>query len=203
MFHIPHRMALKTGDILLFDEQPNSCSIWFIDTCIRWCTHSKFSHAGIIIVDPEWAPKGTYVWDSSKHVHPDPQDNKIKFGIALVKIEDYLSNIDGKQQLYKRSPKNPEVYRRFTPEKLRELHDKVYGKHYDLDPVHWFAGLIHSLIPRSTKEFFCSAFVSYVLTEVGVLHEDTDWTVVSPAMLADDALRLNWLCPYTKEEKYP
>ncbi len=196
-------MALKTGDILLFDEQPNSCSIWFIDTCIRWCTHSKFSHAGIIIVDPEWAPKGTYVWDSSKHVHPDPQDNKIKFGIALVKIEDYLSNIDGKQQLYKRSPKNPEVYRRFTPEKLRELHDKVYGKHYDLDPVHWFAGLIHSLIPRSTKEFFCSAFVSYVLTEVGVLHEDTDWTVVSPAMLADDALRLNWLCPYTKEEKYP
>ena len=196
-------MALKTGDILLFDEQPNSCSIWFIDTCIRWCTHSKFSHAGIIIVDPEWAPKGTYVWDSSKHVHPDPQDNKIKFGIALVKIEDYLSNIDGKQQLYKRSPKNPEVYRRFTPEKLRELHDKVYGKHYDLDPVHWFAGLIHSLIPRSTKEFFCSAFVSYVLTEVGVLHEDTDWTVVSPAMLADDALRLNWLCPYTKEKKYP
>ena len=194
---------LRTGDILLFNENPKRCLFWWIDSCIRWCTNSPYSHVGLVIVDPEWAPKGTYVWDSSRHVHPDPQDNKIKFGIALVKIEYYLNNIDGKQQLYKRSPKNPEVYKRFTPEKLRELHDKVYGKHYDLDPAHWLAGLVHSLIPRSTKEFFCSAFVSYALTQMGILHADTDWTVVSPGMLSVDCNTLDWLCPYTQEEKYP
>lgn len=196
-------MDLQTGDILLFNEYPRKCMFWWIDWCIRWCTNSPYSHAGLVIVDPEWAPQGTYVWDSSKHVHPDPQDKKIKFGIALVKLEDYLNDIDGRQQLYKRSPKDPEVYKRFTPEKLRDLHDKVYGKHYDLDPEHWLAGLVHSLIPRSTKEFFCSAFVSYALTEIGVLHADTDWTVVSPAMLSANCDRLDWLCPYTKEEKYP
>lgn len=196
-------MALRTGDILLFNEHPKSCMFWWIDSCIRWCTHSPYSHAGLVIVDPEWAPKGTYVWDSSKHVHPDPQDNKIKFGIALVRLEDYLNDIDGRQQLYKRSPADPKVYEQFTPEKLRELHDKVYGKHYDLDPGHWLAGLVHSLIPRSTKQFFCSAFVSYALTQIGVLHPNTDWTVVSPAMLSACSHRLDWLCPYTKEEKYP
>ena len=196
-------MTLQTGDILLFNEHPKSCLFWWIDSCIRWWTNSKYSHAGLVIVDPEWAPKGTYVWDSSRHVHPDPQDHKVKFGIALVKIEDYLNDIDGQQQLYKRSPKDQEVYKRFTPEKLRALHDKVYGKHYDLNPSHWIAGLLHSLIPRSTREFFCSAFVSYALTEMGVLHADTDWTVVSPAMLSQKCDRLHWLCPYTEEEKYP
>jgi hypothetical protein len=157
----------------------------------------------MVIVDPEWAPKGTYVWDSSWHVHPDPQDNKIKFGIALVKLEDYLENVDGKQQLYKRSPVDPKVYERFTPEKLRQLHDKVYGKHYDLDIGHWFAGFVHSLIPRSTKTFFCSAFVSFALTEMGVLAPDTDWTVVSPAMLSSTCSRLTWECPYQPDEEYP
>lgn len=196
-------MNLRTGDILLFNEHPNSCMFWWIDYCIRCWTNSPYSHVGMVIVDPEWAPKGTYVWDSSMHVHPDPQDHKVKFGIALVKIEDYLNNIDGRQQLYKRSPVNPEVYNRFTPEKLKELHDKVYGKHYDLDPKHWFAGLIHSFIPRSTKQFFCSAFVSYALTQMGILHADTDWTIVSPAMLSESSCRLDWLCPYTKEEKFP
>lgn len=195
-------MNLRTGDILLFNEKPLSCKMWWIDSCIQWWTNSPYSHVGIVIVDPEWAPEGTYVWDSSMHVHPDPQDNKVKFGIALVKIEDYVDNIDGKQRLYKRSPVDPSVYDRFTPERLRLLHDAVYGKHYDLDIGHWLAGLVHRLIPRTTRQFFCSAFVSYALTQVGVLDPDTDWTVVSPAMLSSSCHRLKWLCPFTEDEIY-
>lgn len=195
-------MSLRTGDILLFCEDPLSCKMWWIDSCIRWWTNSPYSHAGIVIVDPEWAPRGTYVWDSSLHVHPDPQDDRVKFGIALVKIEDYINNIDGKQRLYKRSPLDPAVYERFTPDKLRILHDTVYGKHYDLDITHWLAGLVHRLIPRTTNQFFCSAFVSYALTQVGVLDPDTDWTVVSPAMLSSQSKRLRWLLPYSEDELY-
>lgn len=193
---------LRTGDILLFNEYPNNCMFSFIDSCIRCWTSSPYSHAGIVIVDPEWAPKGTYVWDSSYHVHPDPQDNKIKFGIALVKIEDYLK-IDGKQQLYKRSPVDPNTYDLFTPEKLRCLHNAVYGKHYDTTAGHWFAGLVHALIPRTTKTFFCSAFVSYTLTQMGILHENTDWTVVSPAMLSQGCPRLEWTYEYGPDVPYP
>lgn len=194
---------LRTGDILLFNEHPNNILFSFIDSCIRCATNSPYSHAGIVIVDPEWAPKGTYVWDSSYHVHPDPQDHKIKFGIALVKLEDYLNNIDGKQQLYRRSPVDPRTYDLFTPEKLKCLHDAVYGKHYDTTIGHWFAGLVHAFIPRSTKTFFCSAFVSYTLARMGILHEETDWTIVSPGMLSKDCHKLSWLYEYGPDVPYP
>lgn len=194
---------LRTGDILLFNEHSNRCCLACVEWCIRMFTKSPYSHVGIIIVDPDWAPKGTYVWDSSYHVHPDPQDNKIKFGIALVKLEDYLNNIDGKQQLYKRSPIHPETYDLFTPQKIKKLHDCVYGKHYDLRIGHWFAGFIHSLIPRTTKQFFCSAFVSFALTSIGILDKDTDWTVISPGMLSSGHDKLKWIYEYGPDEKYP
>lgn len=173
---------LKTGDILLFCEHPKSWTMGLIDSTIRCFSKSKYSHVGIVIVDPEWAPKGTYVWDSSRHTTPDPQDNKIKFGIALVPIEFY-KNEKG-SSLYKRSPVNPETYKLFTTEFLKKLHNDVYGKHYDLTFGHWLAGFLKVLIPRSTKTFFCSAFVSYTLVQAGILDEWTDWTVVSPGQLS-------------------
>ena len=121
---------LRTGDIVLFDEHPQNFVMGLIDSTIRCFTKSKYSHVGIVIVDPDWAPKGTYIWDSSRHTTPDPQDNKIKFGIALVPIESYMNEKGA--CLYKRSPVNPETYERFTTEFLKKLHNDVYGKHYDL-----------------------------------------------------------------------
>ena len=190
-------MALKTGDILLFNEHPNGWVDSFIDKTIKCFTKSKYSHIGFVIVDPKWAPKGTYVWDSSEHHVPDPQDNKIKFGIALVPIKEYLSTKNNHINLYKRSPIDPETYKLFTPQFLDKLHTAVYGKHYDLTFGHWLAGFLRVLIPRSTKTFFCSAFVSYTLTQVGVLGKWTDWTIISPAELSQEHDEdLNWIHPY-------
>ena len=196
-------MALRTGDILLFEEHSAHFVMGWVESCIRWWTDSIFSHAGMVIVDPEWAPEGTYVWDSSVHALPDPQDNKIKYGIALVRLEDYLNNVSGTQQLYKRSPVDPKTYELFTPERLKKIHDSVYGTHYDFSIGHWLAGMVHMLIPRTTKQFFCSAFVSYIMTDLGILAPDTDWTVVSPAMLSSKENRLKWQHVYGPEEKYP
>ena len=196
-------MALRTGDIILFNEHPNSCLMAMLSAIIRCATRSEYSHTGMVIVDPHWAGKGTYIWDSSKHSIPDPQDKKIKFGVALVRLEDYIKT-DGKRQLYKRSPVNPAVYDLFTQPKLEKLHDNVYGKHYDLSIGHWIAGFFKVLIPRSTESFFCSAFVSYALVQVGILSEFTDWTVISPSLLSsknDD--KLNWLIPYGPDIPYP
>lgn len=194
---------LQTGDILLFNEYPSNCLMAAVDAIIRCATNSEYSHAGLVIVNPAWAPVGTYVWDSSKHSIPDPQDHKIKFGIALVPIDDYLNYNGGKQQLYKRSPLSPQTYELFTKDKLKTLHDNVYGKHYDLTLGHWLAGFLSILIPRSTKTFFCSAFVSYALTQVGILSKSTDWTIVSPAQLSSKSHHLNWLEPYGPDTPYP
>ena len=195
-------MALRTGDIILFNEHPTNYLMAILSAIIRCATGSEYSHAGLVIVDPPWAPSGIYIWDSSKHSTPDPQDKKIKFGIALVRLEDYLKT-EGKHQLYKRSPLNPATYDLFTTDRLKKLHDNVYGKHYDLSIGHWMAGLFKVLIPRSTNSFFCSAFVSYALVSVGILSEYTDWTVVTPSLLSsknDDML--NWLIPYGPDTKY-
>lgn len=196
---------LRTGDFLLFDEHPTNCLMSTLDFVIRCFTSSRYSHAGLVIVDPPWAPKGTYVWDSSKHNVPDPQDKKIKFGIALVPIAHYLDQSRGRQILYKRSPIDPRTYEIFEdPSFLKKLHDNVYGKHYDLTLGHWFAGLMHILIPRTTKEFFCSAFVSYALTQAGILQEDTDWTIISPAELSsDNDMNIPWVKSYGPDTKWP
>ena len=180
----------------MFSERP-PCGIFAcIDCAIRTCTASNYSHTGIVIVDPPWTAPGTYVWDSSLHKIPGPEDRKPHFGIQLVPIREYLDNFKGKQTIYKRSPIDEETYACFHNEFLTQMHDKVYGKHYDLNPVHWIAGLFHIFVPRSTKSFFCSAFVSFFLCQAGVLDANTDWTIVSPANLSTTSKRLHWKHEY-------
>jgi len=197
---------LRTGDIILFEEDAKCGSISkLIDWAIRCWTMSPYSHAGLVVVDP---PKinvitgtpitdangnpevlhGTFIWDSSKHFEKDPMDGKIKFGIALVPIDEYLHDKMLKhQKLYKRSPVNTSTYALFTEEKITKLYVDVYGKPYDTQLGHWLAGMFHILIPRSNKTFFCSAFVSYALTFVGALDPKTDWTILTPADLSSKA----------------
>lgn len=201
---------LKTGDIILFNEDPKCGSIFvLVDWAIRWWTGSPYSHAGLVVVDPPWPCgkklKGTYIWDSSQHIHKDPCDGKIKFGIALVPIEEYINCATEKhQKLYKRVPTDPNTYNLFTTDNLLKIHEKVYGKGYDTTIGHWVAGMLHILIPRTDQTFFCSAFVSYALTTVGVLDKNTDWTVVSPADLSSDSKNKNlvWRHSYKKDELF-
>ena len=45
-------MNLKTGDFLLFEYHPKPFFLATIDSAIRCFSHSKYSHAGFVIVDP-------------------------------------------------------------------------------------------------------------------------------------------------------
>ena len=57
---------------------------------------------------------------------------------------------------------------------------------------------------RTTDEFFCSAFVSYALTQAGVLNENTDWTIISPAELSsDNDMNIPWIQKYSTDTKWP
>jgi len=189
-------MDLKTGDIILFSEHPYDGWLACIDWGIRCWTKSPYSHVGIVVINPPWTKKGTYIWDSSKHIHQDPEDGKIKYGIALVPIQDYINCRSSKQKLYKRSPINPKTYELFNDKAVMKIHDKVYGCHYDNMIGHWLAAFLHILIPRTDKKFWCSAFVSYTLTELGILDSDTDWTIISPADLSSKGGKLKWNDPY-------
>ena len=83
MFLIDIMETLKTGDILLFSEQPSNVLLKIFDCLVKKCTCSIYSHSVIVIVDPPFAPKckGTFVWESSWHGTKYPQDNIVKLSL--------------------------------------------------------------------------------------------------------------------------
>ena len=116
--------TLKTGDILLFSEQPSNLFLKTLDCLIKKCTCSKYSHAALILVDPPFAPncKGTFVWESSWHGTKDPQDDKVKFGVQLTPVDFYTKKYPGVVSIYKREPLKRNL---FTNDKLFEIHNKT------------------------------------------------------------------------------
>jgi len=174
---------LKTGDILLFSELPTSLWMSCLDRIIKTCTNSKYSHSALVIVDPPWAPalKGTFVWESSWHGTPDPQDNEVKFGVQLTPLDFYIKQYPGRVSIYARHQTLKSV---FTTEHLLKIHPTVYKKMYDTRPCDWIYAAMCRRRSCQTDSFTCSAFVSYILTQLSILKQDTCWTTISAAELS-------------------
>jgi len=195
-------MDLKTGDIILFNNQNGGFLKYFADM-IRYGTHSNYTHIGFIIKDPTFINsdlKGTYVWESGWEGEPDPQDNKIKLGVQLTPIEEILKHFDGSKSTIRKIeyPNNP-----FTEEKLLEIHKIVYEKPYDIMPQDWIQALFRKdSHPQKTNRFWCSALVAYIYTKCGVLNEYTDWSIVRPSdfSLMGENLNFNSNYQLSKEE---
>ena len=171
---------MKTGDLLLFSYNGGGFFGCFTE-CIKKCTHSKFSHIGMIIENPTFIDptlKGIYVWESSWNGTPDPQDGKIKLGVQLTPITELFNE-------YKKT--NSQIYLReveytenpFQSKTLEEIHDTVYDKPYDIVPLDWIEALFRlDTQPQKTNRFWCSALVGYIYTKCGILNSDTDWSVL-------------------------
>ena len=197
-------MKLNTGDILLFDERPNMCCMAGLDTLIKCCTRSKYSHCALVVVDPPFAPqcKGTFVWESSWHGTADPQDNTVKFGVQLTPVAFYTDNYPGIVTIYRRRPILEKTRRLFSDEALTAIHKKVYLHGYDTRVKDWCSALFKKRIQRQTDVFTCSAFVSFVLTELEILEAETPWTIVSAADLSSRASSLvEWRFWYDRDTR--
>jgi hypothetical protein len=188
---------LKTGDLLLFSEFPSMCLMSALDYMIKCCTCSKYSHAALIVVDPPWAPslKGTFVWESSWHGTKDPQDDLVKLGVQLTPLQFYTQQYPGSVAIYVR--KGSSKY--FTDAVLKRVHKMVYKHKYDDRPKDWLAACFKRKIERQTEVFTCSAFVSYVLTSIGVLSLETDWTIMSAASLSKNGTDIVWNVKYGRD----
>lgn len=188
---------LRTGDVLLFDEHPSKCPLWALTSTIKCCTRSQYSHVALVIVDPPWTQlKGCFVWESSSHGIPDPQDDHIKFGVQLTPLAFYLNQYPGYVNMYVRRPCDFKTYEKFQPDVLKHIHEKVYNKRYDTSVKDWVCAWLKLSNRRRTDRFFCSAFVSYVLTEVGILASDTNWTRMTAADMSSDTA-CQWMMPYS------
>lgn len=168
----------QTSDLLLYSSKR-----WYsyIIEILGW---SKYSHVSMIIKDPVWIDdnlKGLYIFESGVENTNDVIENHHVYGVQLVRLEDALKN-------YKDGSIGDVYYVKTNFERTDSFYDKLKSiiinndnKPYDLNPIHWIAAKFNiKLVHRETIRFFCSALMGYVLTELKLLPENTDWTIITP-----------------------
>tara|TARA_B100001093_G_C26701614_1_gene959362 strand:+ start:189 stop:782 length:594 start_codon:yes stop_codon:yes gene_type:complete len=169
-------MDLDTGDLLLFCNNDS----WFTQL-IRYGSHSDYTHVAMILKDPEFihpSLKGTFVWESSWEGNPDPQDGRIKLGVQITPLQEIIDSYHDKNIYVRKLVKGK---CKMTTESLRDIHQVVYDKPYDVLPSDWLEALFgKDSSPQKTNRFWCSALVGYIYTKSGILDPSTDWSILSP-----------------------
>ena len=186
---------LDTGDILLF-HHTNDCKSCYncVFSCftglIECCTKSQFSHAAIIIRDPQFTNpplKGLYVLESSFESFQDAEDNKYKFGVELEEFDKVIASARPHQTIYWRKLKCNRD-RNFY-QLLKEAHAEIHNKPYDFYPKDFINALLHKQggdDGQLTSRFFCSALVAFIYVQWGFLPYSTEWSRVTPKMLSTE-----------------
>lgn len=194
--------SLQTGDIILFEQtHANSWPIRLLDGIIRGATHSGFTHVAFVLRDPTFIHptlKGLYIWESGWEGKPDPQDDKVKLGVQITPLHEYLQNFNG--NVYVRHLTHGKEC--VTHEVLNDIHGVVYDKPYDIHVKDWVqAWLRCDSEPQKTDRFWCSAFVSYILVCIGFLEDSLDWSIVRPCDLSSTSNYISLLskCTYTED----
>ena len=182
----------NTGDILLFSYRGWKSPLDIISHIIEWFSPLPYSHCGIFLKSPTFFNEnltGDYVWESAMEPIPDSEDNIKKCGITLTPIEFYLEKYDGSISIRRLLKKESIV--KLKELKIKELQEKVYDKPYDLNPIDWLKELfnIPESNPHNTKSFWCSAFVGYFQTYMGILSYKTEWSDLKPSDLAENNLK--------------
>ena len=179
----------ETGDIILFSYSGNNC----IDSLIKYFTNSKLTHAAMVIHNPPWRKdlKGYYLLQSNREgIDIDAEDHEKKIGVELTKFEDAL-NYNG--QIYWRhiiTKRDDKFYKN-----LMEGHSKVHNRPYDMNLVDWIKGALKIDVGNTQKitTFWCSALVSFMLVQLNLLNDDTNWTLISPADLSSGKNTLEFI----------
>ena len=190
---------LKTGDILLFSYHGDSLFSYLI----KKFTHSKFTHVAMVLKDPEFihpSLKGYYLWESGEENSPDPQDNKKKLGVQITPFEEiYQSYAKTNSEIYLRKINSS---KKFSIEKLKEIHKVVYDKPYDLVPEDFYEALKHrDKEPQKTDRFWCSALLGYIYTKCNILNENTDWSILFPCDFSSNSSKLKFNIPLSEDIK--
>lgn len=186
----------ETGDFLLFSYGGKNC----LDDLIKYFTDSSFTHVGMIIHNPPWRQdlKGYYLLQSNRGgLNIDSEDHEKKVGVELTKLEDSL-NYDGKIHWRHIKTKRDDSFYK----KLEEAHSKVHNRPYDMNLEDWIKAAFKIDYGNTQKltTFWCSALVTFLLVELGLLDKDTKWTLASPADLSSTKNNFKFInCDISKD----
>jgi hypothetical protein len=184
----------KTGDLLLFHHEQDydgcfNCVFSCFTGVIEFFSQSKYSHAAIIIRDPDFTDpplKGLYVLESSFETFPDAEDHKYKLGVELEEFDKVISTAKPVETIYWRRLNCVRDENFYLT--LKDIHKTIHDKPYDLFPPDWINALFHNKTNhgQNTNRFWCSALVAYAYVRWGFLPEKTQWTYVTPKMLGSE-----------------
>jgi hypothetical protein len=176
----------ETGDLLLFDGKSEFSFFGFFARLIKFFTKSDYSHIGMIVKNPSFAnlPDGLYLWHSSLEEN-DAEDHKTKLGVQFTPLERIIKNYHGKLFWRKLNPGNV----RITNQKLKEIHNLVHDKPYDLNFIDWFDALIEHSTNRRTSRFFCSALVARIYSFLNLIDSNMDWSIIRPSSFSQENLK--------------
>ena len=169
----------KTGDIFLY-----SGTHWY-SKLIEYFSGSQFSHVTMILRDPTYINsklKGLYIIESGYEGIPDAVDGKVHFGVQIVPIEQVRkSSIKNNTRLYYRKLEDVERDHKFK-EELIKAYQIVRDKPYDLNPIDWIKAKfdIDFGDVQETDTFWCSALISYLYIELGLLDKRLPWSLIAP-----------------------
>ena len=158
----------------------------------------------MIVKDPDFTDppvKGVYGWMSGTSNVPDAEDGTKKFGVQFVPYDEYVRTYGGK--LYLRKLHSARYYELFTTERLKQIHQVVYDKPYDTMLTDWIEAYCKKdPRPQKTSRFVCSAFIGYIYTQLNLLPEDTDWSILYPNFFSSEnpSLRLRHDAHLSREE---
>ncbi len=190
---------LNTGDLLLFNNKDEKSWFKYFTDIIKWGTHSNYSHIAMILKDPTFLHptlKGYYVWESSYEGKPDPQDNKIKLGVQITPLTEILNAYpNGIVNVRKLQGIQEDT---FSNELMSNIHDVAYDKPYDIIPNDWINALFkHDNNPQKTDRFWCSALIGYIYTRLGILKNNTDWSILTPNDFSLSGENIHFNKPYS------
>lgn len=179
---IPFEDEFETGDIILFSDR-----YIFPSALIKLFTESKYTHVGIILRDPTFTEKkleGLYIFESTGLDNiKDVEDSKFKFGVQIRPFHEIYNSHPG--EIYWRKlniERNTEFYDKFIT-----IHSDLHNKPYDTDPSDWFRAWLDIDNNKKRKDtFFCSAMVSYIYEQLGLLDESINWSIIRPKDLGTE-----------------
>jgi len=196
--------SLETGDLILF--RGTGWISWFVE----WVGVSKYSHVGMVVKNPKFLDPtledGIYILESSWNNTPDVEDHQMKMGVQLHLLEDVLKEYPKGSVLVRKvkCERNDVFYDAFS-----KIHKEIHNKPYDLSPWDWLCAKYNMICPlppnpayKTTKRFWCSALVSYLCCQLGIMDMNVNWSLVAPREFSsDEAKWVRFLCPVEKEQQ--
>lgn len=191
-------IPFDTGDIILFHGTTtgSNCFTSLLSAAIERCTHSQFSHVGIVIKDPTFTPEplqGLYLLESTGLENvPDVEDKQIKFGVQLRDLKQVISHYDGRVYWRKLDCDRNQGFYKI----LSQAHSVVHNRPYD-DGVDYLKALFnwHHGDLQKENTFFCSALVTFLYVAWEFLPRETPWSIVTPKQLSSEpgkTFTLDW-----------